>query len=82
MPSAMVRFAGGKARPTTPNTMPKPVHDMPIPTSSPALRLKSQPGLRVGHQRESQRVAQRAGDQGARRAVLVGDHAGEGAREP
>src|SRR5262249_13540191 len=37
--------------------------------------------LRVCHQCEPQRVAERAGDEGARRAILVGDHAREGTRE-
>src|SRR5262249_54128588 len=43
MPSATVRRCGGKARPTTPNTMLNPQQDRATPRSSPALRLNSHP---------------------------------------
>ena len=35
MPSAMLRFSGGTARPTGPSTTANPVALMPIPTSRP-----------------------------------------------
>ena len=40
MPTATLRFSGGKARATTAITTPKPVQERPSPTSSPAARLK------------------------------------------
>ena len=43
MPSAALRFSGGNARPTTPKTMLKPLHDSASPIMTPALRLKSAP---------------------------------------
>ena len=43
MPSAKVRFSGGKARATTPNMGEKPLHERPMPTRTPALRPNSVP---------------------------------------
>ncbi len=42
MPSAMLRFSGGKRRPSTPETTLKVTPDSPRPISPPAVNTNSQ----------------------------------------
>ena len=41
MPSATLRFSGGKERPMTPNTMENPLQPSEAPISKPALSVSS-----------------------------------------
>ena len=74
----MLRFSGGNARPSTPAITLNVTPDSPVPISTPARQDERQLGVvAMRHQDEAERVEQRAADDDASGAVLVGEHAGE-----
>ena len=76
MPTARLRFSGGKARATTAITTPNPVQARPKPTSRPGDVERERRG-RVRHREQPRTVREPTRGEHAPGAVAVGDRAHE-----